>query len=131
MNSEQLKALQMEQGQKTRPQRSMRIIFLIVLLATGAALFFAWPRESDKRRLAKSATGAKSVSDTAGDSSSSASSVQSSTNAPVVASDDKVMLTVSGYIINRERIEVSPRFMGLVTWIGVKKGDAVTNGQVV
>jgi len=41
------------------------------------------------------------------------------------------MLTVSGYIINRERIEISPRFLGVVKWIGVKKGDAVTNGQVV
>jgi HlyD family secretion protein len=40
-------------------------------------------------------------------------------------------LVVSGYIINRERIEISPRFMGVVTWIGVKKGDTVTNGQVV
>ena len=42
-----------------------------------------------------------------------------------------MVLTVSGYIINRERIELSPRFMGVVKWIGVKKGDAVTNGQVV
>ncbi len=42
-----------------------------------------------------------------------------------------VVLTVSGYIINRERIELSPRFMGQVRWIGVKKGDTVTNGQVV
>jgi len=40
-------------------------------------------------------------------------------------------LTVSGYIVNRERIELSPRFLGVVKWIGVKKGDAVTNGQVV
>ncbi|MBI3416481.1 MAG: efflux RND transporter periplasmic adaptor subunit, partial [Verrucomicrobia bacterium] len=29
------------------------------------------------------------------------------------------------------RIELSPRFMGLVKWIGVRKGDTVTNGQVV
>ena len=41
------------------------------------------------------------------------------------------MLIVSGYIVNRERIEISPRFMGVVKWIGVKKGDAVTNNQVV
>ena len=41
------------------------------------------------------------------------------------------MLTVSGYIVNRERIELSPRFMGVVKWIGVHKGDTVTNGQVV
>jgi len=49
----------------------------------------------------------------------------------VVPADDRVVLTVSGYIINRERIEISPRFLGVVTWIGVKKGDAVTNGQIV
>ena len=42
-----------------------------------------------------------------------------------------MVLVVSGYIVNRERIEISPRFMGMVKWIGVKKGDAVTNGQVV
>ena len=41
------------------------------------------------------------------------------------------MLTVNGYIVNRERIEISPRFLGVVKWIGVKKGDAVTNGQIV
>ena len=42
-----------------------------------------------------------------------------------------VLLTTSGYIINRERIELSPRFVGLVRWIGVKKGDPVKKGQVV
>jgi HlyD family secretion protein len=41
------------------------------------------------------------------------------------------VLEPSGYIVNRERIEISPRFLGVVKWIGVKKGDAVTNGQVV
>ena len=39
--------------------------------------------------------------------------------------------SVSGYIVNHERIELSPRFMGLVQWIGVRKGDTVTNGQVL
>jgi HlyD family secretion protein len=41
------------------------------------------------------------------------------------------ILTAQGYIVARERIELSPRFMGVVKWIGVRKGDAVTNGQVV
>ena len=41
------------------------------------------------------------------------------------------VLTVSGYIVNRERIEVSPRFLGQVKWIGVRKGDTVTNNQVL
>src|SRR5439155_19229 len=44
---------------------------------------------------------------------------------------DGAVLTVSGYIVNRERIELSPRFMGVVKWIGVRKGDTVTNGQVL
>lgn len=55
-----------------------------------------------------------------------------STNANVSSTGaDDVLLTVSGYIVNHERIELSPRFLGVVSWIGVKKGDAVTNGQVV
>jgi HlyD family secretion protein len=33
--------------------------------------------------------------------------------------------------VNRERIEVSPRFLGQVKWIGVRKGDMVTNNQVL
>jgi HlyD family secretion protein len=41
------------------------------------------------------------------------------------------VLTVSGYIVNRERIEISPRFLGQVKWIGVRKGDTVTNNQVL
>ena len=42
-----------------------------------------------------------------------------------------ILLTTSGYIINRERIELSPRFVGIVRWIGAKKGDPVKKGQVV
>src|SRR5439155_1045243 len=41
------------------------------------------------------------------------------------------VLTVSGYIVNRARIELSPRFEGTVKWIGVKKGDRVAKDQVV
>lgn len=51
------------------------------------------------------------------------------TNAPPV--DPNVVLTVSGYVIPRERIEISPRFQGTVKWIGVKKGDQVKQGEVL
>src|SRR5260370_42388863 len=34
-------------------------------------------------------------------------------------------------MVNREGFELSPRLMGVVKWIGVHKGDTVTNGQVV
>jgi HlyD family secretion protein len=56
------------------------------------------------------------------------------TNAATVPAEgirSEAVLVVSGYIINRERIEISPRFMGVVKWIGVKKGDLVKKGQVV
>jgi RND family efflux transporter MFP subunit len=41
------------------------------------------------------------------------------------------VLTVSGYVIPRERIEISPKFQGTVKWIGVKKGDDVKKGDVM
>ena len=41
------------------------------------------------------------------------------------------VLTVSGYIIPRARIEISPRFQGTVKWIGVKKGDRLKKGEVM
>lgn len=121
MNPDKLRKLQIAPDQKKRPQRSLWVIFLGVILVTAVAIYFAWPRAGDARRV--KATGVKLPA-----SSASAPSV-SRTNAP--AARDDVVLTVSGYIINRERIEISPRFLGVVKWIGVKKGDTVTNGQVV
>ena len=47
------------------------------------------------------------------------------------AKPGEVMLTVSGYVIPRERIAISPKFQGTVKWIGVKKGDAVKKGDVL
>ena len=41
------------------------------------------------------------------------------------------VLTVSGYVIPRERIEISPKFQGTVKWIGVKKGDIVKKDDVL
>ncbi len=42
-----------------------------------------------------------------------------------------VVLTVSGYVIPRERIEISPKFLGTVKSIAVKKGDRVHKGDVI
>src|ERR1041385_4041496 len=114
MNPDKLRELHIPAADKERPQRSVWFIFLGVALAVGLALYFAWPRDSDARRIAGAAKDR-----TAG------------TNAPAPAKPGDSVLTVTGYIVNRERIELSPRFMGLVKWIGVRKGDAVTNGQVV
>jgi HlyD family secretion protein len=86
----------------------------------AVAAYFAWGRR-DVRRMG-------SVTPTNNQATRAGGGI---TNAVVSGSPTDAVLTVSGYIVNRERIEISPRFLGVVKWIGVKKGDAVTNGQVV
>jgi len=122
MDPDKLKALQIQPEAKKRSQRSLWVIFLGVSLITVAGIYYAWPRKEDNQRLAtavkdKSAPNAQAV-------------VVPATNT-LPPRPGEVVLTVSGYIINRERIELSPRFLGVVQWIGVRKGDAVTNGQVI
>src|SRR5260370_11457769 len=122
MDPEKLKALQIKPEAKARPQRSPWIIFLGVGAITALALYFAWPDKGDERRIVGGVS-AKA------DSAPLNTSTTASNAAP--ARVEGSVLTVSGYIVNRERIELSPRFMGVVKWIGVHKGDTVTNGQVV
>jgi RND family efflux transporter MFP subunit len=142
MNHEKLSQLRISADQKSRPTRSLWTILLVVGVLTAGALYFAIPRASDNVRVFKGDTKvdpasrtAEAKPNTASKSRASAGTVSSTpaAAAPSSSSDNRedVVLTVSGYIIARERIELSPRFMGTVTWIGVKKGDVVTNGQVV
>ncbi len=126
MNADKLKSLQIERGQKQRPTGVIWVIVIVVVLVTLAALYLARTKAGEGPRMVKS--DAKSAATTT--AAAATLPVAANTNAPAVSSKDSV-LTVSGYIVNRERIELSPRFMGVVTWVGVKKGDAVTNGQVV
>ncbi|MEW6303057.1 MAG: efflux RND transporter periplasmic adaptor subunit [Verrucomicrobiota bacterium] len=126
MNADNLKDLHIDPAQRRRPRTSVWLIFLGVLAATGAALFFGWPRPDDDRRM----LGGGSPEGVSAKSGSAPLRQIASTN-PAPAGRDNVVLTVSGYIVNRERIELSPRFMGVVKWLGVSKGDSVTNGQVV
>lgn len=135
MNAEKLKSLEIERGQKSRPQGMLWVIFLVVAVVTLTAVFFARPKAGEDVRVLKNSTApAKSESTSGGvtSSASAATATPPATNAsPTPVPSGDVVLTVSGYIINRERIEISPRFMGVVKWIGVKKGDSVTNNQVV
>jgi HlyD family secretion protein len=122
MDSEKLRSLQIRPEAKTRPQRTIWIIFVGVILLTSVFVFYAWPKKGDERRL----FGADKV--TAG-SRAGVNAAPITNSAPSRTNDS--VLTVSGYIVTRERIELSPRFLGTVKWIGVRKGDIVTNGQVV
>lgn len=131
-----LAELAMDPAVKKRPSRSMALIFVGVAVVIVAALLLwkPWGKEGERYFVGKG----KSVE--RGDLKSAASAVvngkgdsKGATNLPAADMDasSETILVVSGYIVNRERIELSPRFMGVVRWIGVKKGDAVTNGQVV
>ena len=118
MNTDKLKGLQIEPQQKQRTQKTLWIIVITVVVVLLLALFVAQPWAKDSRDTKKVERAGKMVS------------TNSPATIPTSNADGKA-LTVNGYIINRERIEISPRFLGVVKWIGVKKGDAVTNGQVV
>ena len=51
MDPEKLRALQIQPEAKERPKSSVWLIFLGIALVTGGAVYFAWPREGDDRRL--------------------------------------------------------------------------------
>jgi HlyD family secretion protein len=122
MDPEKLRSLQIKPEAKTRPQRSIWIIFVGIILLTSVFAYYAWPKKGEERRLFG---GDKMKSIMRQDPNATPA-----TNRPP-ARTNSLLLTVSGYIVTRERIELSPRFLGTVKWIGVQKGDLVTNGQVV
>src|ERR1035438_7569832 len=129
MNTEKLKGLQIAPEEKSRPQGAVWSIVVVVIIVLLAAVAFIKPWAKDKREIADRTAGDSVSTNAAVASGDSKTSVQK--NSSTAAPNSDSVLTVSGYIINRERIEISPRFLGVVKWIGVKKGDAVTNGQVV
>jgi len=137
MNEEKLHQLRIAADQKRRSSTPVWLIILGVAIVTGVMIYFAVPRASDSdrsglksnRNLAGSQSGGKGGPGGLSGGLGSSNALAAASPSPGKA--DGAVLTVSGYIVNRERIELSPRFLGVVKWIGVKKGDAVTNGQVV
>lgn len=126
MNTDKLKGLKIEPQQKQRTQKTFWSIVITVIAVVLITLLFANPWVKDSRASAKVDPAGTTVS------SNYAGATPAAVSPPATAGEvGGKVLTVNGYIINRERIEISPRFLGVVKWIGVKKGDAVTNGQVV
>jgi len=129
MTIEKLKALRIEPQLKRRCGGSFRLIILSVVGMFGIAAFVAhpWGHESQRSMRAGPVTtaaageipDARTATNTLGAAISSAGGT------------DSAVLTVSGYIINAARIQISPRFLGVVEWIGVKKGDPVHKGEVL
>ena len=136
MNPSNLSQLRIDPAQKRRPRGAVKAIFIVIALVLVAAGYFAWPRAgADRRVVGADSKGGNPVAAT---NTASAASVAArpaggevSPPATETVRSANALLTVSGYIINRERIEISPRFQGVVAWIGVKKGDAVAKDQIV
>ncbi len=122
MKRDDLEKLRIPQSQRSSRGVYTALIYGAVVVVLLIAAWFAWPRGSDSKRL---------VARTKPHQADAASPAPLSVPAPSTPEPDDTLLTTSGYIINRERIELSPRFVGTVRWIGVKKGDPVKKGQVV
>ncbi len=122
MKREDLEKLRIPRDQRSSRGTNPALIFIAIGIILLAAAWFAWPRASDAKRL---------VSQTQPHQAGSAASPPLPAASSSPPDQDGVLLTTSGYIINRERIELSPRFVGIVRWIGVKKGDPVKKDQVV
>ncbi len=125
MKSDELNKLRIPKSQRTGKGIPAVIIYATVVLALAVGVYLAWPRASDSQRVVNST---KPYVDPKAATPRPASAVPAATPPPA---DGEVVLTTSGYIINRERIELSPRFVGVVKWIGLKKGDPVKRDQVV
>jgi RND family efflux transporter MFP subunit len=125
MDAAKLQSIHIPENRRRRSSGAFWTIIVLVIGVMAGALWVARPWAPDSRDLPKNSAGAPA----AGAASASASSSRADQ-----ARDEKpgdVVLTVSGYIVNRERIEISPRTMNQVRWIGVKKGDHVKKDQVL
>lgn len=131
MNAEKLKSLQIEPEQKRRTQSTVWIIVVTVILVLLVAFVVASPWKKDRRALGTNESAVAGSPMPAAKTGAAESTNSAATAGGAAKEAGSTLLTVNGYIINRERIEISPRFLGVVKWIGVKKGDAVTNGQVI
>lgn len=121
MDDERLQRLKIDPADRRRSTGTMWLIYVAVATATGAAIFFAWPRKTDSVRV---------IGDTGREAAVAIGPAAGAPADPAAPSDD-VALTVTGYIINRERIELSPRFVGTVKTVNVRKGDRIKRGQIL
>ena len=132
MDAAKLQTIHIPEGRRRRSHAAFWTIAFVVGGLTAAALVVANPWGKDKRDIAKQSPAAASSSE-ASEKTAPAELPKTPTPAKPAAEakPGDVVLTVSGYIINRERIEISPRVMNQVKWIGVKKGDTVKKDQVI
>ena len=123
---EELARLAIGPERKRARKSGPALLIVVVVLAVGAGGYVWWrTRHAERKPIPTRALGA-SKPEAAG---AATAGVPAPPPAPPKAGD--VVLTVSGYVIPRERIEISPHFQGTVRTISVKKGDRVRKGDVL
>jgi len=110
-----LERLQISADKKTRRQGGPLVLAVLIAIIVAAAIGIFFATQKADRAPNKATTTPSTPAPTA----------------PSAKTAGDAVLTVSGYIIPRERIEISPKFVGTVTWIGVKKGDRVKKDDVI
>jgi HlyD family secretion protein len=116
-STKELSRLAIDPSRKVRRKSGARLFIILIAIVLLAVVAFAF---GGKRNFG---TGNS-------DKKTAAPAAAPSTPPPPAKSGD-VVLTVSGYVIPRERIEISPKFMGTVKSINVRKGDIVKKGNVL
>lgn len=113
---QELSRLRIESDRKARrkPAPVFAVVIILAVLIGGAAVYFV-KRSKESKPLPATAAASTVAAEKPGETPKAGETV----------------LAVSGYIIPRERIEISPKFMGTVKWIGVKKGDFVKKNDVM
>jgi RND family efflux transporter MFP subunit len=129
VTNEPLSRLHIGAEKKIRRRGGPKILLVIVGLCFLAAVaVFLAMRKGDRDSVVQKTSSGATVA-AAGATTAATTGMASTPAAPAKAGEP--MLTVSGYVIPRERIEISPKFMGTVKWIGVKKGDEVKKNDVI
>jgi len=128
-SNEPLSRLHIGAEKKTRRRGGPKIMLVIVAVAIVAAVaIFLAMRKGDRAAVPAKGSSSATVA-AAGGVAATTDGMASIPTASVKTGEPA--LTVSGYVIPRERIEISPKFMGTVKWIGVKKGDEVKKNDVI
>ena len=124
-SNEPLSRLHIGAEKKIRRRGGPKILLGIVALVFLVAVVIFLAVHKGSREVGSP----KQSAATATAAGAAATGVASTPATPV--KDGEPVLTVSGYVIPRERIEISPKFMGTVKWISVKKGDDVKKNDVI
>jgi len=104
--------------EKKSPRKGSSLTPVWVVLLVLFSLFAALKLRPTKSALSKNETTQPPVN-------------QTNNTPPPPRSNDSIVLTVTGYIVPRERIELTAKFPATVQSIPVRKGDQVKRGDVL